>query len=94
MDKKTVYALQDDAAKMIQDTIFWYEDRIETLKSLAESKNLIVLASEDGENVKFDEEQSVIFKAALQTAITLMGEFPLALDQPLASINVNKLGNE
>lgn len=78
-----------EVAKLVEDAIFWFEERIETLNDLANSKEPIVLASGNKKDLELTDEQSRAFKAGIATAIKIIGEFPLSLDRPTSSIDLN-----
>ena len=80
-----------EVAKLVEDAIFWFEQRIETLNDIAECKGGVVLASTNGEESKLNDEQSRAFKAGIKTAISIIGEFPLSLDRPTKQFDVNDL---
>ena len=78
-----------EVAKLVEDAIFWFKERIETLNDLANSKEPIVLASGNKKDLELTDEQSRAFKAGIATAIKIIGEFPLSLDRPTSSIDLN-----
>jgi len=80
-----------EVAKLVEDAIFWFEQRIETLNDIAECKGDVVLASTNGEESKLNDEQSRAFKAGIKTAISIIGEFPLSLDRPTKQFDVDDL---
>lgn len=88
---KTASCFQPDVAKIVEDAIFWFEDRIETLNDLSESKGRIVLAQENNEDIKLNDDESRGFKAGVATAISILGRFPLSLDGTVDSIDLNDL---
>lgn len=71
-----------DVAKIVEDSIFWFEQRIEMLNDILEAKGTIVLANPDGTDLKLNDEQSVAFRAGMATAKSILGEFPLSLYRP------------
>ncbi|AUT33940.1 hypothetical protein BFR69_00865 [Acinetobacter pittii] len=79
-----------DVAKLVEDTIFWFEQRMETLNDIANSEGNVVLASGDAEK-ELNDEQSHAFKAGISTAISLIGKFPLSLDRPVNPIDLDDL---
>lgn len=88
MDDSTAYA-PIEAAKIIEDTIFWFEQRIEALNDITECEGRVVLGSKNGEDIKLNDEQSQAFKAGVRTAISIIGKFPLSLDRPVNPIDLN-----
>lgn len=80
-----------EAAKMIQDAVFWYEQRTGTLADIAGCDGQVVLASSGHENIEFDSGQSAAFRAGIKTALSILGEFPLKLDKPITDIDVTGL---
>ena len=78
-------------AKLVEDAIFWFEQRIETLNDIVECKGNVVLASNNGEETKLNDEQSRAFKAGISTAISIIGKFPLSLDRSTKQFNVDDL---
>lgn len=80
-----------EVAKLVEDAIFWFEERIETLNDLAESKEPIVLASGSKKDLKMTDEQSRAFKAGIATAIKIIGEFPLSLDRSTKQFDIDDL---
>ncbi|HGH3665251.1 TPA: hypothetical protein ACJK7M_001132 [Acinetobacter baumannii] len=79
-----------DVAKLIEDTVFWFEQRMETLNDIADSEGNVVLAGEGGEK-ELNDEQSRAFKAGISTAISLIGKFPLSLDRSVNPIDLDDL---
>ncbi|WP_446906225.1 hypothetical protein [Acinetobacter baumannii] len=79
-----------NVAKLVEDTVFWFEQRIETLNDIVNCDGNVVLASEGGEK-KLNDEQSVAFKAGISTAISLIGKFPLSLDRTVNQIDLDDL---
>ncbi|MBN6515525.1 hypothetical protein JZM36_01470 [Acinetobacter pittii] len=79
-----------NVAKLVEDTVFWFEQRIETLNDIVNCDGNVVLASEGGEK-KLNDEQSVAFKAGISTAISLIGKFPLSLDRTVNPIDFDDL---
>lgn len=55
-----------EVAKLVEDAIFWFEQRIETLNDIVECEGNVVLASNNGEETKLNDEQSRAFKAGIQ----------------------------
>jgi hypothetical protein len=80
-----------EVAKLVEDAIFWFEQRIETLNDIAECKGGVVLAPTNGEESKLNDEQSRAFKAGIKTATSIIGEFPLSLDRPTKQFDVDDL---
>ena len=80
-----------EVAKLVEDAIFWFEQRIETLNDIVECEGNVVLASNNGEETKLNDEQSRAFKAAISTAISIIGKFPLSLDRSTKQFNVDDL---
>lgn len=80
-----------DVAKLVEDTIFWFEQRIEMLNDIIEAEGTVVLASQKGTDTELNDEQSRAFKAGLATAISIIGTFPLSLDQPTYSLDIGEL---
>lgn len=78
-----------DVAKLVEDTVFWFEQRIEALNDIVESEGQVVLASKSGEDKKLDDGQSAAFRAGIATAISIIGKFPLSLDRPVNSIDLD-----
>lgn len=89
--KKTASCVQSDVAKIIEDAIFWFEDRIETLNDLASSKEGIVIAIKGADDIKLSDEESRAFKAGITIAINIIGKFPLSLDGTVESIDLDDL---
>ncbi|HEN9526049.1 TPA: hypothetical protein ACRZR3_001255 [Acinetobacter baumannii] len=87
--EQTVSATQD-IAKLVEDTIFWFEQRMETLNDIADCEGNVVLAGEGGEK-ELNDEQSRAFKAGISTAISLIGKFPLSLDRAVNPIDLDDL---
>ncbi|KQD49268.1 hypothetical protein ECE07_03740 [Acinetobacter pittii] len=79
-----------NVAKLVEDTVFWFEHRIETLNDIVNCDGNVVLAGEGGEK-KLNDEQSVAFKAGISTAISLIGKFPLSLDRTVNPIDLDDL---
>lgn len=79
-----------DVAKLVEDTVFWFEQRIETLTDIVNCEGNVVLAGEGGEK-ELNDEQSVAFKAGISTAISLIGKFPLSLDRTVNPIDLDDL---
>lgn len=90
MDIKTEVAPLE-VAKLVEDAIFWFEQRIETLNDIVECEGNVVLASNNGEETKLNDEQSRAFKAGISTAISIIGKFPLSLDRSTKQFNVDDL---
>lgn len=80
-----------EVAKLVEDAIFWFEQRIETLNDIVECEGNVVLASNNGEETKLNDEQSRAFKAGISTAISIIGKFPLSLDRSTKQFNVDDL---
>ena len=80
-----------EVAKLVEDAIFWFEQRIETLNDIVECEGNVVLASNNGEEKKLNDEQSRAFKAGISTAISIIGKFPLSLDRSTKQFNVDDL---
>ena len=80
-----------EVAKLVEDAIFWFEQRIGALNDITECEGTVVLASKNGEETKLNDEQSRAFKAGIKTAISIIGEFPLSLDRPTKQFDVNDL---
>ena len=80
-----------EVAKLVEDAIFWFEQRIETLKDIIECEGRVVLASSNGEDTRLNDEQSAAFKAGISTAISLIGKFPLSLDRAVKSFDIDDL---
>lgn len=80
-----------EVAKLVEDTIFWFEQRIETLNDIADCEENVVLASTNGKESKLDDDQSRVFKAGIKTAISIIGKFPLSLDRSTKQFNVDDL---
>ena len=78
-----------EVAKLVEDTIFWFEQRMEMLNDIVESEGYVVLASANGEDKKMNDEQSEAFRTGIATAIGIIGKFPLSLDRPTDSFDVN-----
>ena len=78
-------------AKLVEDAIFWFEQRIETLNDIVECEGNVALASNNGEETKLNDEQSRAFKAGISTAISIIGKFPLSLDRSTKQFNVDDL---
>ncbi|MER8256021.1 hypothetical protein ABS250_16730 [Acinetobacter nosocomialis] len=87
--EQTVSATQD-ITKLVEDTIFWFEQRMETLNDIADCEGNVVLAGEGGEK-ELNDEQSRAFKAGISTAISLIGKFPLSLDRSVNPIDLDDL---
>ncbi|EHU1446253.1 hypothetical protein A1Z84_RS14440 [Acinetobacter baumannii] len=79
-----------DVAKLVEDTIFWFEQRMETLNDIAGSVGNVVLAGEGGEK-ELNDAQSLALKAGISTAISLIGKFPLSLDRSVNPIDLDDL---
>ncbi|WPO67594.1 hypothetical protein SDC64_01195 [Acinetobacter haemolyticus] len=88
MDIKTEVA-PIEVAKLVEDAIFQFEQRIEMLNDIVESEGYVVLASTDGDDKAMNDEQSAAFRAGVATAIRIIGKFPLTLDRPTSSFDVN-----
>ncbi|WP_244939733.1 hypothetical protein [Acinetobacter guerrae] len=71
-----------EVAKLVEDAIFWFEQRIEALNDIVESEGHVILASQNGSESKMNAEQSTAFRAGIATAISIIGKFPLSLDRP------------
>lgn len=80
-----------EVAKLVEDAIFWFKERIETLNDLANSKEPIVLASGNKKDLELTDEQSRAFKVGIATAIQIIGEFPLSLDRPTKQFEIGDL---
>lgn len=80
-----------DVAKIVEDAIFWFEQRIETLNDIVGAEGTVVLASKNGEDKTLNDEQSIAFKAGVATAISIIGKFPLSLDQSVNPIDIDDL---
>ena len=80
-----------EVAKLVEHTIFWFEERMEVLNDIIEAKGTVVLSSDNGEESELNEEQSSAFRAGIATAISLIGAFPLSLDRPTDSIDLDHL---
>ena len=80
-----------EVAKLVEDAIFWFEQRIETLYDIVQCEGYVVLASNNGEEKKLNDEQSRAFKAGISTAISIIGKFPLSLDRSTKQFNVDDL---
>ncbi|WOE42917.1 hypothetical protein [Acinetobacter chinensis] len=80
-----------EVAKLVEDAIFWFEQRIDTLSDIAESKENIVIAKSIGDNLELTPEQSRAFKAGIATAIQIIGEFPLSVDRPTKQFEISDL---
>ena len=80
-----------EVAKLVEDAIFWFEQRIETLNDIVQCEGNVVLASNNGEETKLNDEQSRAFKAGISTAISIIGKFPLSLDRSTKQFNVDDL---
>ena len=80
-----------EVAKLVEDAIFWFEQRIDTLNDIVECEGNVVLASNNGEETKLNDEQSRAFKAGISTAISIIGKFPLSLDRSTKQFNVDDL---
>lgn len=88
MDTQTESA-SIEVAKLVEDTIFWFEQRIETLNDIADCEANVILASTNGEESKLNDEQSRAFKAGIKTAISIIGKFPLSLEHSTKQFNVD-----
>ena len=78
-----------EVAKLVEDTVFWFEERIEILNDIVESEGQVVLASKTGEDRNLDDKQSAAFRSGIATAIGILGKFPLSLDRPVNPINLD-----
>lgn len=90
LENDTVSASMD-VAKLVEDTIFWFEQRIEMLNDIIEAEGTVVLASSQGTDKELNDEQSRAFRAGLATAISIIGTFPLSLDRPTYSLDIDEL---
>ena len=71
----------DEVAEMVQESIDWFDERMNQLKEIAQCSEQVVIARSDGAQTELTEEQSRVFKAGIATAISLIGDFPLKLEQ-------------
>lgn len=78
-----------EVAKLVEDAIFWFEQRMEMLNDIVESEGYVVLAIADGDDKKMNDEQSAAFRAGIATAMSIIGKFPLSLDRSTSSFDVN-----
>lgn len=90
MDTRTESA-PIEIAELVEDAIFWFEQRLEALNDIVESKGVVVLASnaDDENKIELDEKQSAAFRTGVSTAIRIIGKFPLSLDRPTRSFDFN-----
>ncbi|WP_151789987.1 hypothetical protein [Acinetobacter junii] len=88
MDIKTEVA-PIEVTKLVEDAIFWFEQRMELLNDIIESEGCVVLAKAGSDDKKMNDDQSAAFRAGIATAISIIGKFPLSLDRSTSSFDVN-----
>ncbi len=74
-------AKQDEYIEIILQTNEWFDKKIEQLQLLIDNKNdsKILFQSKDGEKVEMPEELKKGFYFGIQTAIEVIGEFPVKI---------------
>lgn len=81
---------ENEVVGIIQNAIDWFDDRITSLKQIADSDSgkIILAKNNDSPEIELTDEQAKGFRAGVSTAISILGKFPISLspssnDDPL-----------
>ena len=71
--------LEPKVKKIITDTISWYENQVQQINEVIDSRDDLKIFSGDGFEKSLTTEESHIFRAGMATVLDLFGDFPLQI---------------